>query len=439
MDSFALNETRFVDLLRALVAVGPKLQNAPAAGLVPEERLAADIVRHALQPAVERGFLEVESLAAAGHEARPSLVITVKGTAEGTIGFVGAHFDVVPADKEGEGWVHDPFALHLDADGTLYGRGVTDCLGHVAVLTDLLVQMSEKDARPARTLKVVLIANEEERSKPEIGLDYVVGAGKMDALKAGPVYWLDSADFGPTIGTAGVAQWELVVTGVPGHSGMPQNCVNALELAMATTLAMGDHFRKAFPPHPEEARYAFLAPSSMKGTIVHAANNKVTKIPGDVRVEGDLRLTPFYDMRAAVENLQRFVKDLDARIERGDPPAGFPVTRTSDGRRGSIELRLRGAGTEGIACNLDSPGLAALTSAIGRVRGAESVKPFSVTGSLPLVRDLQRKGFDVQITGFGRASSYHAPNEQANLAHFREGFAILRELLATTIPNGAST
>jgi acetylornithine deacetylase/succinyl-diaminopimelate desuccinylase-like protein len=177
----------------------------------------------------------------------------------------------------------------------------------------------------------------------------------------------------------------------------------------------------------------------MKGTIVHAANNKVTKIPGDVRVEGDLRLTPFYDMRAAVENLQRFVKDLDARIERGDPPAGFPVTRTSDGRRGSIELRLRGAGTEGIACNLDSPGLAALTSAIGRVRGAESVKPFSVTGSLPLVRDLQRKGFDVQITGFGRASSYHAPNEQANLAHFREGFAILRELLATTIPNGAST
>jgi hypothetical protein len=46
------------------------------------------------------------------------------------------------------------------------------------------------------------------------------------------------------------------------------------------------------------------------------------------------------------------------------------------------------------------------------------------------VRDLQRKGFDVQITGFGRSSSYHAPNEQAHLGHFRDGFAILRELLA---------
>jgi len=55
--------------------------------------------------------------------------------------------------------------------------------------------------------------------------------------------------------------------------------------------------------------------------------------------------------------------------------------------------------------------------------------PFSVTGSLPLVRDLQRKGFDLQITGFGRSGWYHAPNEQASLSHFREGFTILRELL----------
>jgi hypothetical protein len=52
-----------------------------------------------------------------------------------------------------------------------------------------------------------------------------------------------------------------------------------------------------------------------------------------------------------------------------------------------------------------------------------------MTGSLPLVRDLQRKGFDVQITGFGRSLYYHAPNEQAELAHFRDGFQILRELL----------
>ncbi|WP_395816991.1 hypothetical protein [Archangium minus] len=87
-----------------------------------------------------------------------------------------------------------------------------------------------------------------------------------------------------------------------------------------------------------------------------------------------------------------------------------------------------GGGTEGIACRLDSPGLQALKEAIQQVRGVAPT-PFSLTGSLPLVRDLQRQGCDVQITGFGEMAYYHAPNEQARLEDFRQGFSILRELL----------
>jgi acetylornithine deacetylase/succinyl-diaminopimelate desuccinylase-like protein len=345
------------------------------------------------------------------------------------LGFVGAHFDVVPADREAEGWERDPFALWVGEDGTLYGRGVTDCLGHVAVLTDLLAQMAERQWRPERTLKVVLIANEEDAPLPEVGLDYVVEQGKLATLKGEPVVWLDSADFGPTVGTAGMAMWELEAHGVTGHSGMPQNCVNALELAMAASLALGDWFRRTFPPHEQEKRYAFLSPSSMKATVVSAANNKVSKIPGHVRVEGDLRLTPFYDMAQAMDQARRFVADLDQSLEKGETPPGFPSTRTADGRRGKLSLRWKGRFMEGIACHLDSPALDALTQAVEVARGDGGAKPFSLTGSLPLVRDLQRGGFDVQITGFGRSSYYHAPNEQAELRHFREGFVILRELL----------
>ena len=111
MESFPLNEARFVDLLRKLVALGPRLQNAPDAGLVPEERLAADVVREALAPAVASGFVQIEALAAPGHEARPSLVLTVNGTGRGSVGFVGAHFDVVPADRVAEGWTRDLLPL----------------------------------------------------------------------------------------------------------------------------------------------------------------------------------------------------------------------------------------------------------------------------------------------------------------------------------------
>lgn len=429
MRDLVLNEARFLQLLRRLISYGPELQNAPSAGLVPREELAANAVLEALDPYIASGFIEVQRLAAPGFEARPSLVLTIRGTGEGTVGFVGAHFDVVPADRESEGWERDPFVLGEGPDGTLYGRGVTDCLGHVAVLTDFVAQLAERGSRPRRTLQVVLIANEEEAPLPELGLDYVVATGAMDELRNGPIYWLDSADFGPTIGTGGVAMWELLVTGVTGHSGFTHNCVNALELGMAASLELVRWFKEQYPPHPEEQRYGFLSPSSLKPTVITVPNNKITKIPGSALIEGDIRLTPFYEMRDALQGAIDCIQALNQRILRDDAPPGFPRVRTADGRRGSLELRARGNFMEGIACHLDSPGLAALTTAMQTVRGADQVKPFSMTGSLPLVRDLQRRGFDVQITGFGRSSYYHAPNEQAKLEHFRDGFAILRELL----------
>ncbi len=424
-----LDEARFLSVLRRLVSHTPRLQNCPDEGLVPEEKLAADVVLDVLRPHVEAGFIEVSAPAAPGFEKRPCLVLTVRGTGEGTVGFVGAHFDVVPANREAEGWERDPFELHVSADGRLYARGVTDCLGHVAVLTDLLAQLAEGGHRPRRTLVVVLISNEEEAPMPECGLDFVVSSGHMDALQGGPIYWLDSADFGPTVGTGGVAMWELTVDGVTGHSGMTHNCVNALELAMATCLALAEWFKASYPPHPDETRWGFLTPSTLKSTVASCANIKVTTIPGRVVVKGDIRLTPFYELREAMAGAAAFVAGIDARIQTGQGLPGFPAVKAADGRTGSVKLAFKERFMEGIACDLDSPGLAALTEAIARVRGAEAGKPFSMTGSLPLVRDLQRRGFDVQITGFGRSTYYHAPNEQAELAHFRQGFRILVELL----------
>ena len=49
----------------------------------------------------------------------------------------------------------------------------------------------------------------------------------------------------------------------------------------------------------------------------------------------------------------------------------------------------------------------------------------SSLAQLPLVRDLQRGGFDVQMTGFGLMSTYHADNEYCLLSDMKEGFRIL--------------
>jgi acetylornithine deacetylase/succinyl-diaminopimelate desuccinylase-like protein len=199
---------------------------------------------------------------------------------------------------------------------------------------------------------------------------------------------------------------------------------------MAASLALVEWFRRGYPPHREELRYGFLTPSTLKPTVIDVPNTKITKVPGTAVIEGDIRLTPFYELPEAIQGAVDFIAGLDRDISRGQVPPGFPQTRAADGRCARLELVRLGNFMEGIACDLTSTGLKVLTEAMVAVRGIDSVKQFSMTGSLPLVRQLQRRGFDVQITGFGRSTYYHAPNEQAKLEHFRDGFAILREVLA---------
>ncbi len=77
--------------------------------------------------------------------------------------------------------------------------------------------------------------------------------------------------------------------------------------------------------------------------------------------------------------------------------------------------------------NLDSPAFKYLHDSTGSVLGES--KPYSITGSLPLVGDLQDAGFDVQICGFGHSSVYHGNNEYCSLSCMENAFKILCGLL----------
>ncbi|KAH7387048.1 hypothetical protein KP509_16G002200 [Ceratopteris richardii] len=84
--------------------------------------------------------------------------------------------------------------------------------------------------------------------------------------------------------------------------------------------------------------------------------------------------------------------------------------------------------TSGVACNLDSPGFHALSEATKKVFGY--VEPYSITGSLPLIRELQDEGFDVQTVGYGIMATYHAQNEYCLLSDFQLGFKVLCNVIS---------
>ncbi len=58
---------------------------------------------------------------------------------------------------------------------------------------------------------------------------------------------------------------------------------------------------------------------------------------------------------------------------------------------------LTSTGNDGVACNLESKGMDALSNAIQSATGNPNI--FSMCGSLPLVRDLKDGGCDILITG----------------------------------------
>lgn len=110
------------------------------------------------------------------------------------------------------------------------------------------------------------------------------------------------------------------------------------------------------------------------------------------------------------------------------PFSSYVVSSEDPPIRGKLELEWIGEGENGIAVKLGTVGNIALTEATKEVLG--SVTPYSITGSLPLVRYLQDNDFDVQLVGYGKSAKYHAENEAADLKDFRQALRILARVVA---------
>ena len=233
LGALALDESRYVALLTKLVGEAESLQNNPAQDLYPREDNCSQHVLAALAPySGPDGPLTVERVAF--QEGRGNVIITYAGTGEGSVAFVGSHMDVVPANPET--WQRNPFELTVEGDH-LYGRGTTDCLGHVALITELMLQLAVTRPALRRTVTAVLIANEENGTVENIGVDQLMASGKMDGIRGGPVIWVDCADSQPCIGTAGSITWHLKATGKLFHSGLVRARVGATRRKSARTSA----------------------------------------------------------------------------------------------------------------------------------------------------------------------------------------------------------
>jgi acetylornithine deacetylase len=363
-------------------------------------------------------------------EGRGNLIIgyTPDG-AEGTIAFVGSHLDCVPANPET--WERPPFKLVVEGD-KLYGRGTTDCLGHVGLITDMFIQLAEKKPKLKRSVWAVFIACEENASIPGVGIDALLKDGKLERFKNGPVYWVDCADGNPCVGTASAAMWKLYVKGRNFHSGLPHKGINSIELAHEVVSYLQSKFYQDFPPHAEEERYMFATPSTMKPTQTSCAEGSLNIIPLWTEVKGDIRLTPFYDIAECTEKMKKYVeelnKDLSVLPTRG-PCSKYNITDSTTGESFKAELTftIEGDPLKGIACDMDSLAFKHLHEATKEVSGDS--KPYAICGSLPLVGDMKEAGFDIQTVGYGHSFVYHGDNEYCSISCMQNAMRILSKVI----------
>jgi acetylornithine deacetylase len=109
-----------------------------------------------------------------------------------------------------------------------------------------------------------------------------VQKGHLKELANGPVYWVDSADSQPCIGTGGVVSWlvtlhnhfqvnhclrrSLKAKGKLGHSGFPHRSINAVKLVHHAIEEIQRRFHTDFAAHTKEKEYGFGSSSSLKPT-----------------------------------------------------------------------------------------------------------------------------------------------------------------------------
>ncbi|KAJ6820847.1 putative acetylornithine deacetylase [Iris pallida] len=425
-----LDRDSYVSLLSKIIAESRHVQNNPPDLVPKEDRVARHVLDRLLPVSTSAGGgggpLVVRHVSYADGRGNVIAEYPGEGSSADVLSFVGCHMDVVTADPSD--WDFDPFSLSVDGD-KLRGRGTTDCLGHVALVTELMRRLGEKKPKLKNTVVAVFIANEENSSVMGIGVDALVKEGLLNKLKNGPLFWIDTADKQPCIGTGGMIAWKLRATGKLFHSGLAHKAINSLELASEALKEIQTRFYRDFPPHPQEEVYGFATPSTMKPTQWSYPGGGVNQIPAECTISGDVRLTPFYSTTDVVKKLQEYVDDINANIEK--LPTRGPVSKyvlPDENLRGRLTISVDEAIMTGVACNLKSRGFHVLCKATEEVVGY--VKPYSITGSLPLIRELQDEGFDVQTAGYGIMATYHAKNEYCLFSDMCQGFQVFVSIIS---------
>lgn len=231
------------------------------------------------------------------------------------------HTDVVPPGPRAA-WSSDPFVPE-ERDGMLYGRGAADMKGSVAAFVVALERFVAAHPRHPGTVALLLTSDEEGDAID--GVRRVAGEFRRRGQR---VDWCITGEPSSTrrlgdlvrVGRRGSLSAALTVRGVQGHVAYPEKARNPVHKALPALAELvarrWDEGDEGFPP------------TSLQVSNVAAGTGAGNVIPGELRVDFNLRYSPRWTasrLESEIEALlARHGLDFDLRWHRSGEPFFTP-------------------------------------------------------------------------------------------------------------------
>jgi acetylornithine deacetylase len=313
---------------------------------------------------------------------------------------LSGHSDVVPV--AGQNWTSDPFELTQRGD-RLYGRGVCDMKGYVALSVWALVEAQRLGVQ--RPLQLALSYDE------EVGC---TGAGPMlDTLeavfpKASVALIGEPSRMQPIQAHKGGVGYQVAVKGFEVHSSLLPYGVSAIMEGARLIGWVNDRNTALQGAQPSALAARFDPPFTTLhvGMISGGTAHNITA--ADCRFAVEMRVVPGEDLEALAAEFEVAALALTGRMQQVHPDAGIHLQRffrvpalqpEPQGEAEALVRRLTGANAGGVVSYGTEAGI------------------------------FQTAGYSAVVCGPGDIAQAHQPDEYLDLSQFEAGQAFMARLL----------
>lgn len=322
------------------------------------------------------------------------------GKMEGGIVLSG-HTDVVPVD--GQAWDTDPFQVH-EAGGRLFGRGVADMKGFIAIALSLVPEfMRMKRKRP---LHLALSFDEEIGCA---GAPYMIEELRARGLKFDGCVVGEPSGMKVVVAHKGINMFQCRVHGKAAHSSLTDRGCNAIEHAASLICKIRDiaNTHKQQGPYDKDydVPYTTLSTNQIQGGIA------INTIPDLCEFTYEFRNLPGMNADALQEQIESYIKEELIPTMQGEHAAADVVVSSSSRAPG-----------------LSPDEASEITKLIRELTNDRETRKVAYGTEAGLFQSL---GIPTVICGPGYIEQAHKANEFIDIEQLEECDRFLRRIAAT--------